>query len=155
MLNITSVQPKHRAGSKDKDKETTTEKITPEREQAAGQVWLAECEGDILGCIFREGETRAGISRICRLVTGSWYRREGLGRLLVQSLEQRERETGAHRVYAHVPYPSKLGEAFFRKLGYRQLGVETSDEDDKELKQESPERGFLGYPLNKVYYKDL
>ncbi|XP_006802985.1 N-acetyltransferase 14-like [Neolamprologus brichardi] len=146
---------KRRAGSKDKDKETTTEKITPEREQAAGQVWLAECEGDILGCIFREGETRAGISRICRLVTGSWYRREGLGRLLVQSLEQRERETGAHRVYAHVPYPSKLGEAFFRKLGYRQLGVETSDEDDKELKQESPERGFLGYPLTKVYYKDL
>ncbi|XP_039885917.1 N-acetyltransferase 14 [Simochromis diagramma] len=148
-------KPKRRAGSKDKDKETTTEKITPEREQAAGQVWLAECEGDILGCIFREGETRAGISRICRLVTGSWYRREGLGRLLVQSLEQRERETGAHRVYAHVPYPSKLGEAFFRKLGYRQLGVETSDEDDKELKQESPERGFLGYPLTKVYYKDL
>ncbi|XP_006810277.1 N-acetyltransferase 14-like [Neolamprologus brichardi] len=146
---------KRRAGSKDKDKETTTEKISPEREQAAGQVWLAECEGDILGCIFREGETRAGISRICRLVTGSWYRREGLGRLLVQSLEQRERETGAHRVYAHVPYPSKLGEAFFRKLGYRQLGVETSDEDDKELKQESPERGFLGYPLTKVYYKDL
>lgn len=155
MLNITSVQPKRRAGSKDKDKETTTEKLTPEREQAAGQVWLAECEGDILGCIFREGETRAGISRICRLVTGSWYRREGLGRLLVQSLEQRERETGAHRVYAHVPYPSKLGEAFFRKLGYRQLGVETSDEDDMELKQESPERGFLGYPLTKVYYKDL
>ncbi|XP_004550793.1 putative N-acetyltransferase 14 [Maylandia zebra] len=148
-------KPKRRAGSKDKDKETTTEKITPEREQAAGQVWLAECEGDILGCIFREGETRAGISRICRLVTGSWYRREGLGRLLVQSLEQRERETGAHRVYAHVPYPSKLGEAFFRKLGYRQLGVETSDEDDMELKQESPERGFLGYPLTKVYYKDL
>lgn len=155
MLNITSVQPKRRAGSKDKDKETTTEKITPERKQAAGQVWLAECEGDILGCIFQEGETRAGISRICRLVTGSWYRREGLGRLLVQSLEQRERETGAHRVYAHVPYPSKLGEAFFRKLGYRQLGVETSDEDDKELKRESPERGFLGYPLTKVYYKDL
>ncbi|XP_005732016.1 putative N-acetyltransferase 14 [Pundamilia nyererei] len=148
-------KPKRRAGSKDKDKETTTEKITPEREQAAGQVWLAECEGDILGCIFREGETRAGISRICRLVTGSWYRREGLGRLLVQSLEQRERDTGAHRVYAHVPYPSKLGEAFFRKLGYRQLGVETSDEDDMELKQESPERGFLGYPLTKVYYKDL
>lgn len=88
-------------------------------------------------------------------MTGSWYRREGLGRLLVQSLEQRERETGAHRVYAHVPYPSKLGEAFFRKLGYRQLGVETSDEDDMELKQESPERGFLGYPLTKVYYKDL
>lgn len=116
---------------------------------------MAECEGDILGCIFRESETRMGISRICRLVTGSWYRRDGLGRLLVQSLEQRERETGAHRVYAHVPYPSKLGEVFFTKLGYCQLGEGNNDEDDPELKQETPERGFLGYPLTKVFYKDL
>lgn len=147
---------RRRIGSKDKDKETSTEKITAEREQAAGQVWVADNEGDILGCIFRESETRAGIRRICRLVTGSWYRREGLGRLLVQSLEQREREMGAHRVYAHVPYPSKVGEAVFRKLGYQQLGEGTNEEDDdEELKQETPERGFLGYPLTKVFYKDL
>ncbi|XP_045901889.1 zinc finger protein 628 isoform X3 [Micropterus dolomieu] len=139
---------------KDKDKDVSTEKVTPEREQAAGHVWVADCEGDILGCIFRESENRTGIRRICRLVTGSWYRREGLGRLLVQSLEQRERETGAHRVYAHIPYPSKLGEAFFRKLGYQQLGEET-DEEDEERNLETPERGFLGYPLTKVFYKDL
>ncbi len=131
----------------------STEKITPEREQAAGQVWVADCDGDIIGCVFREGENRKGFGRICRLVTGSWYRREGLGRLLVQSLEQRERETGAHRMYAHVPYPSKVGEAFFRKLGYLQLGEET--EEDNERKLETPERGFLGYPLTKVFYKDL
>ncbi|GLD72513.1 N-acetyltransferase 14 [Lates japonicus] len=112
-----------RIGSKDKDKEMSTEKVTPEREQAGG--------------------------------TGCWYRREGLGRLLVQSLEQREGETGAHRVYAHVPYPSKVGEAFFKKLGYRQLGEGTDEEDDKEVKLESPERGFLGYPLTKVFYKDV
>ncbi|GAA6220547.1 N-acetyltransferase 14 [Lates japonicus] len=144
-----------RIGSKDKDKEMSTEKVTPEREQAAGQVWVADCEGEILGCIFREAEARAGIRRIFRLVTGCWYRREGLGRLLVQSLEQREGETGAHRVYAHVPYPSKVGEAFFKKLGYRQLGEGTDEEDDKEVKLESPERGFLGYPLTKVFYKDV
>ncbi|XP_070768711.1 probable N-acetyltransferase 14 [Enoplosus armatus] len=140
---------------KDKDKEMSTEKVTPEREQAAGQVWVADCEGDILGCIFRESENRPDIRRICRLVTGCWYRREGLGRLLVQSLEQRERETGAHRVYAHIPYPSKLGEAFFRKLGYQQLGEGTDEEEDEERKLETPERGFLGHPLTKVFYKDL
>ncbi|CAG6015183.1 unnamed protein product [Menidia menidia] len=140
---------------KDKDKEKPPEKITPEREQAAGQVWVADCEGEIVGCIFRESEARAGVRRMCRLVTGCWYRREGLGRLLVQSLEQRERETGAHRVYAHIPYPSKVGEAFFRKVGYRLLGEGTDDEDEDELNTETPESGFMGYPLTKVFYKDL
>ncbi|KAM9352792.1 putative N-acetyltransferase 14 [Symphorus nematophorus] len=149
-------RPRRRIGTTDKDKDTSTEKVTPEREHTAGQVWVADCEGDILGCIFRESESRVGIRRICRLVTGSWYRREGLGRLLLQSLEQRERETGAHRVYAHVPYPSKVGEAFFRKLGYRQLGEGTDEEEeDEERKLETPERGFLGYPLTKVFYKEL
>lgn len=133
----------------------STEKVTPEREQAAGQVWVADYEGEIVGCIFRESEKRTGIRRICRLVTGCWYRREGLGRLLVQSLEQKERESGAHRVYAHVPYPSKVGEAFFRKLGYQQLEERTDEDNDEEMNLEIPERGFLGYPLTKVFYKDL
>ncbi|XP_041798013.1 N-acetyltransferase 14 [Chelmon rostratus] len=148
-------RPRRKIAPKEKDTETSTEKVTPEREQTAGQVWVADCEGDILGCIFRESENRVGIRRICRLVTGCWYRREGLGRLLVQSLEQRERETGAHRVYAHVPYPSKVGEVFFKKLGYQQLGEGTDEEDEEERKLETPERGFLGYPLTKVFYKDL
>uniref|UniRef100_A0A3P8SNN2 Uncharacterized protein n=1 Tax=Amphiprion percula TaxID=161767 RepID=A0A3P8SNN2_AMPPE len=131
---------RRRIGSRDKEKEASTEKISPEREQAAGQVFVADSDGEILGCIFREADTRPG---------------EGLGRLLVQSLEQRDREAGANRVYAHVPYPSKVGEAFFRKLGYQLLGQETSEEEDEELKLETPERGFLGYPLTKVFYKDL
>ncbi|XP_078108857.1 putative N-acetyltransferase 14 isoform X2 [Sander vitreus] len=149
-------KPRRRITPKDKDKDSSTENVTPEREQEAGQVWVADCDGDILGCIFRESEKRANIRRICRLVTGCWYRREGLGRLLVQSLEQRESEGGTRRVYAHVPYPSKLGEAFFRKLGYRQFeeGAD-EEEDDEERKLETPERGFLGYPLTKVFYKDL
>nr|XP_020473268.1 N-acetyltransferase 14 [Monopterus albus]XP_020473269.1 N-acetyltransferase 14 [Monopterus albus] len=148
-------KPRRRIGSNDGDKDVSQEKVTPEREQAAGQVWVADCEGEILGCIFRESETRAGIRRICRLVTGCWYRREGLGRQLVQSLEQRERETGARRVYAHVPYPSKVGEAFFRKLGYQQLGEGADEDNDEEMKLETPERGFLGHPLTKVFYRDL
>ncbi|XP_038140326.1 N-acetyltransferase 14 [Cyprinodon tularosa] len=146
---------RRRIGSKDKDKEISSEKIPAEREQAAGQVWVADCEGEIVGCIFRESEMRPGVRRICRLVTGCWYRREGLARLLVQSLELKEREAGVHRVYAHVPYPSKVGEAFFRKVGYRQLGEAADEEEDEEMKKETPERGFMGYPLTKVFYKDL
>lgn len=152
-INLNSaVQPRRRLGTKEKE---SAEKITPEREQTAGQVWVADCEGDILGCIFRESESRAGVRRICRLVVGSWYRREGLGRLLVQSLEQKESQRGADRIYAHVPYPSKVGEVFFRKLGYLQLGEQTDEDGGEEVKLENPERGFLGHPLTKVFYKDL
>uniref|UniRef100_A0A3P8SNP0 N-acetyltransferase domain-containing protein n=1 Tax=Amphiprion percula TaxID=161767 RepID=A0A3P8SNP0_AMPPE len=66
---------RRRIGSRDKEKEASTEKISPEREQAAGQVFVADSDGEILGCIFREADTRPGVSRICRLVTGCWYRR--------------------------------------------------------------------------------
>lgn len=75
--------------------------------------------------------------------------------MLVQSLENREREAGAHRVYAHIPYPSKVGEAFFRKVGYVQLGEVENGEEEEEIEKETPEKGFMGYPLTKVYYKDL
>ncbi|TNN81105.1 N-acetyltransferase 14 [Liparis tanakae] len=150
-------KPRRRITPKDKDKDLSTENVTPEREREAGQVWVSECDGEILGCIFRESEKRANVRRICRLVTGCWYRREGLGRLFVQSLERREREAGAHRVYTHVPYPSKLGEAFFRKLGYQQFGEGTDEKEDEEeeRKLEPPQRGFLGYPITKVFFKDL
>ncbi|XP_019724725.1 putative N-acetyltransferase 14 [Hippocampus comes] len=149
-------KPSCRIGANEKDTEASSEPITPEREQAAGLVWVAESEGEILGCLFRESEKRAGVRRFCRLVTGNWYRREGLARLFVHSLERKERETGAFRVYAHVPYPSKVGEVFFRKMGYRQPGEAAEGEDaDEDAQPETPERGFLGYPLTKVFYKDL
>ncbi|XP_049587738.1 probable N-acetyltransferase 14 [Syngnathus scovelli] len=149
---VTTKKPRRRTGADEKDKEASKEPITPERVQAAGQVWVAESEGEILGCLFRESEKRAGVRRFCRLVTGSWDRRQGLARFFVHSLEHKERETGAFRVYAHVPFPSKVGEVFFRKLGYLQLGEEAEDEDGQ---LENPERGFLGFPLTKVFYKDL
>ncbi|XP_077576947.1 putative N-acetyltransferase 14 [Stigmatopora nigra] len=146
---------RRRIGAKENDKEASTETITPEREQAAGLVWVAESEGEILACLFQESEKQSGIRRFCRLVTGSWYRKEGLARLFIQSLELKEREAGAFRVYAHVPYPSKVGEVFFRKVGYVQPGEELEEDANDQGQQEFPERGFLGYPLTKVFYKDL
>ncbi|XP_077455037.1 putative N-acetyltransferase 14 [Stigmatopora argus] len=152
---IGTKKSRRRIGAKETDKDAPTETITPEREQAAGLVWVAESEGEILGCLFRESEKQSGVRRFCRMVTGSWYRREGLARLFIQSLEHKERETGAFRVYAHVPYPSKVGEVFFRKVGYVQPGEEPEEDANDEGHQEIPERGFLGYPLTKVFYKDL
>lgn len=147
-----------RRKSKSKSKEETEsgESIDPERERVAGHVWLADWDGELVGCAFREAERRHGIRRICRVVVGCWYRREGLGRLIVQSLEQRERETGGRRIYAHVPYPSKMAEAFFRKLGYRLQGEGTyGEEEEEEEKLEKPETGLFGFQVTKVFFKDL
>ncbi|XP_036796930.1 N-acetyltransferase 14 [Oncorhynchus mykiss] len=141
--------------AEDKDKDSSPEIVDVEREKAAGQVWVADCEGEIVGCVSREGDCRLGMRRFCRVVVGCWYRREGLGRLLVQSLEQRERQTGARRVYAHVPYPSAVGEAFFRKLGYRLQGEVGYDGEEEEEDEEQPERTFLGFHVTKVFVKDL
>ncbi|XP_072317405.1 probable N-acetyltransferase 14 [Eucyclogobius newberryi] len=147
-------KPRRRLGAKE-NPPNVAESVSAERAEAAGHVWVAECDGEIQGCIFRESEKRPGIRRLCRVAVSSWYRREGLGRLLVLGLQQRERDTGARRVYAHVPYPSKVGEAFFRKLGFRLRGQDPEEEDAEETQLEAPERGFMGYPLSKVFYKDL
>uniref|UniRef100_A0A8C7GFN9 Probable N-acetyltransferase 14 n=1 Tax=Oncorhynchus kisutch TaxID=8019 RepID=A0A8C7GFN9_ONCKI len=119
--------------AEDKDKDSSPEIVDVEWEKA------------IVGCVSREGDCRLGMRRFCR----------GLGRLLVQSLEQRERQTGARRVYAHVPYPSAVGEAFFRKLGYRLQGEVGYDGEEKEEDEEQPERTFLGFHVTKVFVKDL
>ncbi|XP_036394165.1 N-acetyltransferase 14 [Megalops cyprinoides] len=144
----------------EKGRHRQKEKAKDREDKEGGEVWLADCEGEIVGCISRERASRPGDVRICRLVVQCWYRREGLGRLLVQSLEKKEKEMGARRVYAHVPAPSKIGDVFFRKLGYRKQGeMEEKGQGDDELKQqeeeEEEERGWLGFQVNKVFVKDL
>ncbi|XP_030640318.1 putative N-acetyltransferase 14 [Chanos chanos] len=142
---------------KAKEKETVDEEELKERSRVAGEVWVADYDGEIAGSIARDGWSREGVCRLCRVVVQSWYRREGLGRLLVQSLEERERQRGTARVYAHVPFPSKVGEAFFRKLGYRLQGEtadgEEEEEDDEDY--EESEKGWLGFAISKVFVKKL
>lgn len=72
--------------AEDKDKDSSPEIVDVEREKAAGQVWVADCEGEIVGCVSREGDCRLGMRRFCRVVVGCWYRvwsrgrgRRGLG----------------------------------------------------------------------------
>ncbi|XP_066538909.1 probable N-acetyltransferase 14 [Hoplias malabaricus] len=150
---------KEKEKAREQDKGKTKEKVDEDdlkhRARVAGEVWVADSEDEVLGCVARDGWSRDGVYRICRLVVQSWYRREGLGTLLVQSLEARARQSGIFRVYAHVPFPSKVGEVFFRKLGYRLQGETSGVEDEEEDDYEEPEKGWFGFPVTKVFVKDL
>ncbi|XP_076135665.1 putative N-acetyltransferase 14 [Alosa pseudoharengus] len=126
-----------------------------DRARVAGEVWVVDCDGEVIGCVSREPVNRSGATRICRLVVQSWYRREGLGSLLVQCLTNREKERGSRRVYAHVPFPSRVGELFFRKLGYRLQGEVADGEEVLNKDFEEPQKGWLGFPVTKVFVKDL
>lgn len=152
-------KPKEKEKDKMNEKEQVDEDELKERAKVAGEVWVADSDGEIMGCVARDSWSRDSVCRICRLVVQCWYRREGLGRLLVQGLESRSKQSGIRRVYAHVPFPSKVGEVFFRRLGYRlqgetegTTGEEEEEEDDD---YEEPEKGWLGFPLTKVFVKDL
>ncbi|XP_076827014.1 putative N-acetyltransferase 14 [Brachyhypopomus gauderio] len=149
-------QEKTKGAEKGQTRERADERELRERARVAGEVWVADSEGEVLGCVARDGWSRDGVFRICRLVVQSWYRQEGLGRLLVESLEARARKGGTHRVYAHVPFPSKVGEAFFRRLGYRLQGETAGlQAEEEEEDYEAPEKGWMGFPLTKVFVKDL
>ncbi|XP_056331807.1 probable N-acetyltransferase 14 [Danio aesculapii] len=158
---LTTNQEKTRRRKKAKEKEKTNEREQvdedelKQRAKVAGEVWVADSDGEIVGCVARDGWSRDGVCRVCRLVVQCWYRREGLGRLLVQGLESRTKQKGICRVYAHVPFPSKVGEAFFRRLGYRLQGETAGIEEEEDDDYEDPEKGWLGYPLTKVFVKDL
>ncbi|KAJ8289919.1 hypothetical protein GJAV_G00006750 [Gymnothorax javanicus] len=146
--------------AKNKGRRRQKEKAREREERDYGEVWLADLDGEIVGCISRERGRREDDSRICRLVVQCWYRKEGLGTLLVQCLERREKEMGMRRVYAHVPAPSKVGEAFFKKLSYKKLEEMIMSEDDEHDQQQEEEegeeeRGWLGFRVNNVYVKDL
>ncbi|XDV40042.1 hypothetical protein PO909_009202 [Leuciscus waleckii] len=139
-------QEKTRRRKKAKEKKTNEreqvdEDELKERAKVAGEVWVADSDAEIMGCVARDGWSRDGVCRICRLVVQSWYRREGLGRLLVQGLESKTKQSGIRRVYAHVPFPSRVGEAFFRRLGYRLQGETAGTEGEEEDEDyEEPEK---------------
>uniref|UniRef100_A0A8C1Z1M3 Probable N-acetyltransferase 14 n=1 Tax=Cyprinus carpio TaxID=7962 RepID=A0A8C1Z1M3_CYPCA len=135
-------KPKEKEKDKTNEREQVDEDELKERAKVAGEVWVADSDGEVMGCVARDGWSRDGVCRICRLVVQSWYRREGLGRLLVQGLESRTKQGGIRRVYAHVPFPSKVGEAFFRRLGYRLQGetAGTTGEEEEVDDYEEPQK---------------
>ncbi|KAG2457850.1 N-acetyltransferase 14 [Polypterus senegalus] len=106
------------------------------------RLWVAEWDGEILGCVARDLGSNSGQARLCRLAVSSWHRREGVGTLLVREFERQAKLDGYSSVSAHVSVVSKVGVEFFKNVGY-------TAEDGIGIK------GWLGYPISQVYVKML
>uniref|UniRef100_A0A8C4T5W8 Probable N-acetyltransferase 14 n=1 Tax=Erpetoichthys calabaricus TaxID=27687 RepID=A0A8C4T5W8_ERPCA len=106
------------------------------------RLWVAEWDGEILGCVARDLGSNSGQARLCRLAVSSWHRREGVGALLVREFERQAKLDGYSSVIAHVSVVSKVGVEFFKNVGY-------TAEDGIGIK------GWLGYPISRVYVKML
>ncbi|KAK6468635.1 N-acetyltransferase 14 [Huso huso] len=104
-------------------------------------LWVCESQGEVLGCVARDAGPLPGQALLCCLAVSSWHRRQGLGSALVTRFERQARRDGFSSVGARVSAGSKVGAAFFQKLGYESWGA--------------GERGWLGYSVTQEFRKQL
>lgn len=79
------------------------------------QLWVLECEGQLLGVI---GLERFGTGALLRsLAVAFEHQRHGFGHELVTRLEQDARSAGVERLVLLT----ETAEAFFRRLGYEPI----------------------------------
>ncbi|MBN3274795.1 NAT14 acetyltransferase, partial [Polyodon spathula] len=104
-------------------------------------IWVCESQGEVLGCVARDVGPLPGQALLCCLAVSSWHRRQGLGSALVTRFERQARRDGFSSVGARVSAGSRVGAAFFQKLGYESCGA--------------GERRWLGYSVTQEFRKQL
>ena len=98
-----------------------------ERSAEAGDVSLAETEGELVGFVTTERDEAPSVfDRPDRLVTGDIYVREshrgtGLARELIDRAARRARETGCAELVLDVDVDNERAIAFYEKLGFEPL----------------------------------
>ncbi|KAK1150661.1 N-acetyltransferase 14-like isoform X2 [Acipenser oxyrinchus oxyrinchus] len=107
----------------------------------APALWVCESQGEVLGCVARDAGPLPGQALLCCLAVSSWHRRQGLGSAMVTRFERQARRDGFSSIGARVSAGSKVGVAFFQKLGYESCGA--------------GERGWLGYSVTQEFRKQL
>lgn len=88
----------------------------------AGRVWVAEQDGEVVGCLFVG--VVDGDGHIEQVSTARCHQGRGLGRRLVRTAENWARAQGHHRVtlttFSQVPWNAP----YYEHLGYRVLPAE-------------------------------
>jgi ribosomal protein S18 acetylase RimI-like enzyme len=74
--------------------------------------------GQVVGCVLFHPEPGGG-GRLYQMAVDPAHQECGIGRMLVEALEQRLRRDGVERIHLHARTPAA---EFYRKLGYRAQG---------------------------------
>jgi len=78
---------------------------------------VAECEGRVVGYALAVAE-RGGRAHVVSIAVTSEYRRRGLGKALILSLEERFRRLGLGEVVLEVAVSNVAAISLYRSLGY-------------------------------------
>jgi GNAT superfamily N-acetyltransferase len=88
---------------------------------ASGEVWVAECEAEVVG--YFELAAQDGTAEVMALFVEPHAKCTGVGRALWARLDERARSLGAHRIGVSSD-PAALG--FYQRMGCTVVGSEPS-----------------------------
>jgi len=77
---------------------------------------------DLAGFIVGQRHKR-GLGHVVTIDVDPRFRREGVGRLMMQAAEERLRSQGCHSVFLETAVDNQTAIAFYKRLGYRTLRV--------------------------------
>lgn len=101
-------------------------------QKAGGQFWVAERDGEIVGCVGYSPTNGGEGIELKKLYMHGDLRRHGLGARLVERVEEAARESGAAFVDLWSDVKFETAHRFYERRGYRRDGRtrELHDESD-------------------------
>lgn len=128
-VHIATLDPIHRVRSKDSfNVSAYVDATLKEIESHEGKIFVAEKDGEIVGCIFgiipvdSKFDTLEGYpskdGRILELIIRSQYRGGGIGKRLMEEMESYFRSKGCKAVHVGVFAPNTEAHRFYVKGGY-------------------------------------
>lgn len=97
------------------------------RERLNGRISIGLMDGETLIAGLDACMTAFKILYVSTVFVSAPYRRQGYGKLLMAEMERRAKKLGANTI--RLDTFSWQGEAFYRALGYEQVGHYTNPED--------------------------
>ena len=96
-----------------------------EKYLARGELWLAECGGDIVGEMVLM-ETRVDVWEVMNLAVSRNVQRRGIGTSLLKRARTLARQRGAHRLEVGTGNSGVGQLAFYQRFGFRIVGIDTN-----------------------------
>jgi ribosomal protein S18 acetylase RimI-like enzyme len=96
-----------------------------EKYLARGELWLAECGGDIVGEMVLM-ETRVDVWEIMNLAVSQSVQRQGIGTRLLKRAKTMAKQRRAHRLEVGTGNGGVGQLAFYQRFGFRIVGIDAN-----------------------------